>query len=54
MIDELQADLSPPRLQHCYQSSTSTIPPEIVEQNYQFIKRLVELWDSALAQQDKH
>ena len=27
-IDELQADLSPPRLRNCYQSRTSTIPPE--------------------------
>ncbi|MBN3946220.1 MAG: hypothetical protein HWQ38_06910 [Nostoc sp. NMS7] len=47
MIDELQADQSPPELWNCYRSTTSTILQKLVEQDHQFIKQLVNLWDLA-------
>ncbi|MHC5825354.1 MAG: hypothetical protein ACYT04_58270 [Nostoc sp.] len=45
MIDELQADQSPPELWNYYRSSTSTILQRLVEHDHQFIKPLVNLWD---------
>ncbi|HYW20282.1 MAG TPA: hypothetical protein VE956_13430, partial [Nodularia sp. (in: cyanobacteria)] len=49
-FNELQANLSSPKLRNCYQSRATRLLQKYVAQDHQFIKRLVEaeIWFSTL------